>query len=524
MTVASTLDDILRRFDAMPPEKQDDVLAKAHTIMDGRKSLPNPGPQTEAYFTEADELFYGGAAGGGKSRLICLLAVNEHQNALLLRRISKNLKGVKRELQSILGSTDGFNDQAGVWRHPRGVIDLGHCEHEGDKESYQGVAHDLKAFDEITQFTESQYTYIIGWNRSADPAQRCRVVVTGNPPTTTEGQWVIKRWGPWLDANHPNPAQPGELRWYTTIAGEDIEVEKDYVGPNGERPRSRTFIKSLLSDNPDLQDTGYAAVIEAMPEPLRTMMKEGRFDIAREDAAFQVIPTDWIMQAQARWTDRPPDGVSMTILSQDVALGGGDANAYAARYGCWYARVISEKSNGPIDPIDLAGRVLTIMRDGCEVVIDMGGGYGSGVYSHLKNNVQGIRLHGHNGSSGSKAKARDKKLGFANKRAEVWWKFREALEPGLGELVALPPDPELLADLAAPTWKLTPSGILIEAKIDIKKRLGRSPDKGDAVVNAWSYGASGAEVRFNAAGRTSGQGPKVNLGHTALKSRMMSRR
>lgn len=521
MSTSAILDDILRRFDVLPQEKKDDILDKAHAIADGRRKLPNPGPQTDAYFSKADELFYGGGAGGGKSFLLCLLAANEHKNSLLLRRISKNLKGVKRELQGILGSADGLNDQAGVWRHPRGIIDLGHCEHEADKENYQGIQHDLKGFDEITQFTESQYTYIIGWNRSSDPRQRCRVLCTGNPPTTTEGQWVIRRWGPWLDSNHPNPAAPGELRWYTTVAGEDKEVAEDYVGLDGERPRSRTFIPALLNDNPDLADTGYASVIEAMPEPLRTMMKEGRFDVAREDAAFQVIPTDWILQAQSRWTDKPPEGVNMTILSHDVALGGGDQNAYAARYGCWYARVIAEKSTGSIDPIDLAARVLTVMRDGCEVVIDMGGGYGSGVYSHLKNNVQGIRLHGHNGSSGSKARARDKKLEFANKRAEVWWKFREALEPGLGEPVALPPDPELMADLAAPTWRLTPSGILIEPKTDIKKRIGRSPDKGDAVVNAWSYGATGAEVRFAAAGyRQPGQGPKVNLGYSSMKKRM----
>jgi hypothetical protein len=59
--------------------------------------------------------------------------------------------------------------------------------------------------------------------------------------------------------------------------------------------------------------------------------------------------------------------------------------------------------------------------------------------------------------------------------------------------VALPPDPELRADLCAPLWKLTPRGIQIESKEDritesgikesgIKSRLGRSPDKGEAVV------------------------------------------
>ena len=40
---------------------------------------------------------------------------------------------------------------------------------------------------------------------------------------TAEGAWVISYWGPWLDPGHPNPAKPGELRWFTTIDGKDVE-------------------------------------------------------------------------------------------------------------------------------------------------------------------------------------------------------------------------------------------------------------------------------------------------------------
>ena len=50
--------------------------------------------------------------------------------------------------------------------------------------------------------------------------------------------------------------------------------------------------------------------------------------------------------------------------------------------------------------------------------------------------------------------------------------------------MALPPDPELKADLCAPTWKLTARGILVESKEDINARIGRSPDKGDSLVYA----------------------------------------
>ena len=74
---------------------------------------------------------------------------------------------------------------------------------------------------------------------------------------------------------------------------------------------------------------------------------------------------------------------------------------------------------------------------------------------------------------------KDGQLKFANRRAEAWWRFREALDPDQpdGATIALPPNAELRADLCTPTWKLTARGILLESKDDIRKRLGRSPEE-----------------------------------------------
>ncbi len=71
------------------------------------------------------------------------------------------------------------------------------------------------------------------------------MVATTNPPTDPRGLWVVTRWKAWLDPTHPNPAQDGELRWYTTVDGVDTEV--DGRGPhiiNGRQvmATSRTFI------------------------------------------------------------------------------------------------------------------------------------------------------------------------------------------------------------------------------------------------------------------------------------------
>jgi len=70
-----------------------------------------------------------------------------------------------------------------------------------------------------------------------------------------------------------------------------------------------------------------------------------------------------------------------------------------------------------------------------------------------------------------------------NCRAAAWWNLRERLDPDLGDDISLPDDAELLGDLTAPTWREAAGGkIVIESKDDIRKRLGRSTDVGDAVV------------------------------------------
>ena len=75
-------------------------------------------------------------------------------------------------------------------------------------------------------------------------------------------------------------------------------------------------------------------------------------------------------------------------------------------------------------------------------------------------------------------------LALRNVRAEAYWTLREALDPVNGEGLVLPPDDELAADLAAPLWDMSVQGITIEPKKSVRKRLGRSPGKGDAVALA----------------------------------------
>lgn len=519
----SMLDEILAAFGALPPEEQAALEAMADAATGDMVWVPNPGPQTEAYFCEADELFYGGQAGGGKTDLVCGAAITAHERSLILRRQGADTGAIHERFDAILGER---------WKLPGKVIDIAGCLHESDKQKYKGRPHDLIAFDEIADFTESQYRFIIAWNRSATPGQRSRVIATGNPPTTPEGYWVLSYWGAWLDPKHPNPAKPGELRWYTTVDGRDVECDgPGAVEVNGEMiyPRSRTFIRSTLSDNPDLEASGYDRTLAALPAELRDAYRQGDFTKILPDKPFQLIQTAHIQAAMDRWTPEGKHEYPMTCLSHDVALGGvnADGNAWARRHVMWFDEIIKETSTVKLDPIDLAARNMSLIRNNAAIVIDMGGGYGSGVFSHLKNNAglsdtePGRRLWGHMGSEGSMKRSRDGKFKFKNKRAEVYWRFREALEPGLGVPVMLPPDPELRADLAAVTWKLGPQGIEVIEKKKLMADLGRSPDKGDCVVNAWSYGEPAVETdwRIRQLTRPAGAGPRVNLGHANMKRR-----
>jgi phage terminase large subunit len=83
---------------------------------------------------------------------------------------------------------------------------------------------------------------------------------------------------------------------------------------------------------------------------------------------------------------------------------------------------------------------------------------------------------------------------FKNLRAELWWNLRERLNPNPRlnpDPIALPPDDVLMADLTNVKYRINSRGqIEIESKEDIKKRLGRSPDRGDAVVLAFAPGRS----------------------------------
>lgn len=472
------------------------------------------------YITEGFIVTHNSALGIG-------LSLTQHKRSLLLRRTNKESRKFVEEVEEVLGHRSGFNGQDDVWRLPDRTLDFGGCQLEEDKQKYKGNPHDLIFFDEVSDFTESQYVFITTWNRSADPKQRCRVLAAGNPPTSPEGLWVLQRWAAWLDPTHPNPAEPGDLRWFTSNSVGD-EIEVDGPGPHlidGEEivARSRTFIPGKLSDNPDLARTNYASVLAALPAELRAAYRDGRFDAGLKDRPFQLVPTAWVKAAQARWTDRPPNNIPMCAMGVDCTGGGEDPMVIAPRYDGWFAPMVEIPGREiPADKMGsyAGGQVIAARRDNATVIIDMGGGYGGALFEHLRSNLPNEVVKPYKGAGAGYGRTSCGQFGFNNARSAALWKFREALDPGQpgGSVIALPPDPELVADLTAPTWKPDQTKIVAETKVEVCKRLGRSTNKGDAVVMAWTSGLKGDNIQGGFNNFRTNRAPQVLMGRAPLSA------
>lgn len=521
---ASEIEELL---DYLTPEEREEfarLMSLDHAIW-----RPQPGAQYRAYHSGADILGYGGAAGGGKTDLAAGLALTQHKRILYMRRQKAQTTGFIQRIEQLIGTTKGFNSQTGEWRlGPDHFLSIAGCDNPGDEKKQQGIARDLHIFDEATEQREWQVRYVNGWNRTETTGQRVRTLMPFNPPTTAEGRWVLRYFGPWIDKKAPMRADDGEILWMTSIGDQHDVVVPDHrpfviESPTGKpyrervydfdpadyrgdlatkiiAPKSRSFIKARVTDNPFYVKSGYISQLQQYPEPLRSQMLNGDFEAGLEDDAFQLIPTEWIEAAMKRWRPRlekPP----MDSMGVDVSRGnmggimltnGKDRTVIARRHGTWFDDLVSLKGIDVNDGPAVAAQVIARRRDNAVVHIDIVG-VGTSPYDFLVgSHVQTIGING--GAKSLATTEGQSQLKFVNLRSELYWRMREALDPSNQHPLYLPNDAELLADLAAPRFWMTPSGIMVEPKrgkptedgkpTGLIARLGRSPDRGDAAVYA----------------------------------------
>jgi len=196
-----------------------------------------------------------------------------------------------------------------------------------------------------------------------------------------------------------------------------------------------------------------------------------------------IIPLSWVEVANERWRvwdDSGRPGQVKTI-GVDVARSGEDKTCIAILRG---NAIEPLRYHSRDDTMVTAGRVAGIhkLAHWASVVVDVIG-IGAGVVDKLRSD--GIPAIAFNAAERTDLTDASGELGFLNCRSASWWMMREILDPANGVLVALPPDDILTGDLCAPKYRVAPGGkIVVEAKDEIKKRIGRSTDAADAVIMA----------------------------------------
>lgn len=526
------LNALTEAFKGMPSDQIPAAMEFLNAELN-RAVTPLPGPQTMAYYSEAAVLGYGGAAGSGKSFLMCGLAGQEHTRSLILRREAVQLTALIDEFQNVYRGRGTMRMQP-VRRFdfddpPGRTAIFGHCQLPDDWRAYAGQARDLLALDEATEFLRPQVFGLMAWVRTADQNQRTRVVMATNPPRGAEGYWFVDMFKPWLDENHPNRAAPGELR-YAIVAGGDMEyIDDPEFGDDGKpkpverggepyTPRSFTFIPGRVHDNPYLIRSGYVENLQSLPEPLRSQLLYGKFSLVYEDADYQVIPSAWVDAAMKRWAPNGGDGREQTAIGVDIAQGGRDRTTVAVRHGNWFAPLQVTAGEKTPDGASVAARIFLAMKNPCPVVVDLGGGWGGATWEKLRD-LQ-MEVIGFKPGETTSLLTREG-LKLRNNRAYVWWRMREALDPVNGDMIALPPDDDLRTELTMPTFKESGGVLVIESKADIFTRLKRSTDVADAVVQT-NYAFTQDTRRQPRKIRNLPQ--TANLGYSAFKRSMGRRR
>lgn len=270
---------------------------------------PQPGPQEKFLASEADIAIYGGAAGGGKTFAILLDNLRNFEmsegGAVCFRRTSKQVRSqgglwdTSVELYNQLGAEP--RESVLDWTFPNGwKLTFAHMEYEKNKLDWQGSQIPVIYFDELTHFSETQFTYMLSRNRSTCGI-RPYVRATCNPDSKS---WV-KTWIKWyLDpiSGLPIPERSGVIRYFVMIndrmewANSPDELTALYPGSIA---KSFTFIASKLSDNKILTDAdpSYIANLMALNKVERARLLDGNWNI--EAAAGMYFTKGYFEEVEA---------------------------------------------------------------------------------------------------------------------------------------------------------------------------------------------------------------------------------
>lgn len=175
------------------------------------------------------------------------------------------------------------------WKWPSGArISMRHLQLESDKYKWDGTQLPFIGIDELPHFSESQFWYLQSRARSL-----CGVKPYTRASCNPDPGWVKKLLAQWVDKTHPDPARSGELRWFVRHKGELVwSRDRDSLAKRfadvGKIPRSLTFVRSSVYDNPQLLEKNpeYIANLQSLPPLEEARLLHGDWDIKREGLCY----------------------------------------------------------------------------------------------------------------------------------------------------------------------------------------------------------------------------------------------
>lgn len=278
--------------------------------------------QNAALRTPANEVLYGGAAGGGKSHLMRVAAIIwcylvPGLQVYIFRRLSTDL--YKNHMEGVSGFVNLLEPwvktkfvkivQPGTIRFSNGSrIFLNHCQYEHNVTQYQGTDIHVLMIDELTHWTESMYTFLRG---------RCRVVGLNIPEDLKDTTFPRILCG-------SNPGGIGHNWVKNTFVDMTARGKRLVQAEKPDGGMLRAFIPAQVADNPALMkdDPSYLDRLEGLDNPaLVRAMKLGDWDIVaggmfddvwKPDAIILPtfkIPHSWRINRSFDWGESKPFSV-----------------------------------------------------------------------------------------------------------------------------------------------------------------------------------------------------------------------
>lgn len=336
--------------------------------------------QTAAYKSQANEILYGGAAGGGKSHLmrvvaICLCAEIKGLQVYLFRRISDDLHKNHMEgaggfyailapwIDKGLVKFNGAKNYLEFWNGSK--IWLSHCQHEKDRFKYQGAEIHVLLIDELTHFTETIYRFLRGRCRLGGlevPEQykgKLPLIINGSNPGGTGHNWVKRCFVDY--------APPMQL---TQTPKKDGGMLRQYI------PAKLQDNPTLLENDPDyidrLEGLGNPALVKAMKDGDWNIVSGGAFDDVWSDRLILPrfkVPASWRIDRSFDWGSSHPfsvgwwaesDGTEFEVNNQKLCMPKGSLVRIHEWYGC---KEIGSNEGLKMSAKDIAKGILEIEKE-----------------------------------------------------------------------------------------------------------------------------------------------------------------